>query len=336
MLSTDIPDKTRASMVATPRQTRSRWRAWKRNITFYLFASPWILGFLLLTVFPLGYALWLGFTNFDGYTDPRWIGLQNYTNALFHDPAVWFGLRQTFLYTLLVVPIGVAGALLLALLLNRRLPAVGLWRTIFYLPAVVPIVGVALMFQMLFSQNTGIVNGVLSSFHISAVNWLGFGNGSQAFTVLVLLAVWGLGGGMIISLAGLQAVSTDLLEAATIDGAGAWMRFWRVTVPLLSPVLFFQVVTGVIAALQTLVQPMLLTPGYLGGGVGNSTTGIMVPQDNQLYMYHVYQIVFTEGRFGYGSALLWILFVAIMIFTLLILRSSSFWVYYEFAKEGDQ
>jgi multiple sugar transport system permease protein len=309
-----------------------RWTRWWRNGRFYLFASPWwLLGFLGLTLFPLGYALWLSFTNFDGYTDPRWVGLRNYIEA-FHDASVWLGFQRTFLYMAFVVPLGIVGALILAVMLNRRMRMIGLMRTLYYLPSVVPIVGVAMTFQMLFSRDTGAVNAFLGMFHLPAVDWL---TGGQAFVVLILMSLWGLGGGMIVTLAGLQTVPVELLEAATIDGANAWRRFWSVTLPLLSPVLFFQLVTGIIAALQVMIQPMLLVPGLVTSG-GGSNASSFLPQSNQVYMYHVYTEVFVQGRFGYGSALIWILFIAILLLTLLIFFGLKRWVYYEVGEKGEK
>lgn len=311
---------------------RPRRTGWRRYTFFYLFASPWwLLGFLLLTVFPLGYAFWLSFTSFDGYTTPRWVGWQNYMEA-FHDPLVWLGFQRTFLYMAIVVPLNIVGALILALLLNRPWRAIGIFRTIYYLPSVVPIVGIAMTFQMLFNPNSGFANALLSILHLPAVNWLA---GNQAFLVLILMIAWGMGGGMIVTLAGLQTVPLELLEAANVDGANPWSRFWNVTLPLLSPVLFFELITGIIGALQVMIQPMLLVPGLVTAGQGSSSASY-VPQSNQVYMYHVYTEVFTQGRFGYGSALIWLLFLAILLLTLLVFFFARRWVYYEVEIKGEK
>jgi multiple sugar transport system permease protein len=164
------------------------------------------------------------------------------------------------------------------------------------------------------------------------VNWLG---GDQAFLVLILMVTWGLGGSMIVTLAGLQTVPVELLEAASIDGASAWNRFWNITLPLLSSVLFFELITGIIGALQVMIQPMLLVPGLVTAGQGSNSTSFL-PQSNQVYMYHVYTEVFTQGRFGYGSALIWILFLAILLLTLLIFFIARRWVYYETEIKGEK
>jgi multiple sugar transport system permease protein len=322
MLSTDIPQKPRIEPGITAQRSQLRWTRWMRHIRFHVFSSPWwLLGFLGLTVFPLGYALWLSFTNYDGYTDPRWVGLRNYTEA-FQDSLVWLGLQRTFLYMLIVVPLGVIGALILALMLNRPLRGVGILRTLFYLPSVVPIVGAAIAFKLLFSRDQGAVNAILELMHIAPVSWL---NTDQAFMVMILLVTWGIGGGMIVTLAGLQTVPVELLEASAIDGASAWTRFWKVTLPLLSPIIFFQVITGVIGSLQVMIQPFLLAPITDTSNV-NTTT---IPEVNQVYMYHVYTEIFGQGRFGYGSALIWLLFLAILLLTLLIFFGARKYIYYE-------
>lgn len=331
MLSTSVTkQQEKSALSAAARGSRPRRSKWRRYGLFYLFSSPWwLLGFLALTVFPLGYALWLSFTNFDGYSTPRWVGWRNYVEA-FHDSLVWLGLQRTFLYMVIVVPLGVVGALILALMLNRRWRAIGIFRTIYYLPSVVPIVGVAMTFQMVFNPNSGIANALLDALHLPSVNWL---VGGQAFIVLILMVTWGLGGSMIVTLAGLQTVPVELLEAATVDGANPWRRFWRITLPLLSPILFFELITGVIGALQVMIQPMLLVPGLVTAGQGSNSASFL-PQSNQVYMYHVYTEIFTQGRFGYGSALIWILFLVILVFTLLVFFFARRWVYYETLAKG--
>ncbi len=305
----------------TPRPTRVH-RSWSRysSRTFYLFIAPWfLLGFLGLTVLPLAYAFGVSFTNFDGMSlHWHWIGLDNY-NELIGDPDTWYSLGRTLLYSAISVPFSVAGGLGLALLLNRRIRAVGLFRTIFYVPSVVPVVATAVMWKIMFDRDAGIVNALIEAVGGSAITWL---VDPTAFTVLLIMVLWGLGGGMVIFLAGLQGIPMELREAAAVDGANAVQTFRAVTLPLLTPVILFQIVTGVIAALQTLVQPLLLSAGSTGGA-------ITVPRSNFLYMVDVYQQFFANQRFGYGAALLWVLFALILLLTLVVLRSSTWWVYYE-------
>jgi multiple sugar transport system permease protein len=311
---------------------RGRQRRWSRysNRTFFLFIAPWLVGFTLLTLFPLLYALGVSFTDFDGISPHwHWIGLANYAELL-QDADVWFSLSRTLLYTVITVPLSVACGLGLAILLNQRLKAVGVFRTIFYLPSVVPIVASAIMWKLIFDRDAGALNGVLERIGLPALTWL---VDPTVFYALIILVLWGLGGGMIISLAGLQGIPGELLDAAAVDGAGPWKVFWNITVPLLSPVLFFQVVTNVIFALQTFVQPLLLAQS----GVATSALNVIaVPRSNLLYMVNVFEQIFYNQRFGYGAAMLWVLFLVIMAITVLVLRSGSLWVYYEVDRDQER
>ncbi|MFI5796605.1 carbohydrate ABC transporter permease [Streptomyces sp. NPDC051677] len=296
----------------------------RRRRAFYMFASPWIIGFLLLTITPMAYALWLSFTTFDGIS-PHWkyVGLGNYRELL-NDPVTWDALGRAGLFAVTSVPLSIIAGLGLAVLVNRPIKARGVFRTLLYLPAVVPPVGAGLAFKLLFDQNSGASNGVLTFFGIDAVGWLA---DPYARYVLLMTVLWGAGNVMIISLAGLQDVPRELHEAARIDGAGAWRTFRSITVPLLSPVLLFQTVTGMIASVQT-IMPLLLAP--LGDTSGITT----VPQSNYLYMMHVFAQYFALGRYGYASALLWVLFVLILAVTGLIFRFTSGAVFYNVDPEA--
>jgi multiple sugar transport system permease protein len=287
-----------------------------------------VLGFLLLTLIPLIYALLVSFTDFDGISSHwHWIGLQNYIE-LMQDSQMWDSLGRTVLFAVITVPLSVGGGLALAMLLNQRIRAVGVFRTIFYLPSVVPVVASAIMWKLIFDRDSGVLNAILERFGIPTITWL---IDPTAFLALIVMMLWGLGGGMIISLAGLQGVPEELHEAASLDGANAWHRFLHVTLPLLTPVLFFQIVTSTITALQILIQPILLAQS--GQAAAVIAPG-QVPSSNYLYMVNVYQQFFGNQRFGYGSAMLWVLFLVIMLITLLVFRSSSMWVYYEVENEG--
>jgi multiple sugar transport system permease protein len=306
-----------------------RRRTWSRysGRTFYLFVSPWIIGFLLLTAVPLGYAFAISLTNFDGASSRwRWVGARNYTELL-HDSAAWGSLLRTLAYTAIAVPVSVAGGLALAVLLNRRLKAVGLFRTIFFLPSVVPVVAMAIMWRLVFNRDAGILNVIIEKVGIPPITWL---VDPTAFYALIILTVWGLGGGMVIMLAALQGVPAELEEAARIDGASGWNVFRHVTVPMISPVIFFQVVTGIITAFQIFIQPLLLTPSSQLGAVHQ------VPESAQLYMVQVYEEFFLRNRFGYGSAMLWVFFVIILLITLVVLRSSRRWVFYNVDTDTDR
>ncbi len=308
--------------VHQPRQQRRR--GWKRysSRTFYLFILPWLAGFLGLTLIPLIYALLVSFTNFDGISPHwHWVGLSNYRELL-RNTDTWYSLGRTLFFTVLAVPLNVAGGLGLAMLLNERVKAVGVLRTIFYVPSIVPVVASAIMWRLIFDRDVGVLNAVLERLRIPVITWL---VDPTVFYALLIMILWGLGGGMVISLAALQGIPQELEEAAMVDGANGWQIFRRVTLPLLSPVLFFQVVTGSITSLQIFVQPLLLA----GNGGGVQGLGGSVPRGDFFYMINVIQQFLVFDRFGYGSAMLWIFFLVILAITLLLFRSSSFWVYYE-------
>jgi multiple sugar transport system permease protein len=307
--------------MARRKWSRYPWR------TFYLFVGPWVVGFLLLTAVPLVYAFAVSLTNFDGSSPRwRWVGLRNYVE-MFSDQDAWAALLRTIAYTAIVVPLSVAGSLGLAMLLNRRLKAVGLWRAIFYLPSVVPVVATAIMWKLVLNRDAGILNTILGAAGLDAITWL---VDPMAFYALIILTLWGLGAGMVIMLAALQGVPRELEDAARVDGASRWSVFRHVTVPMISPVLYFQVVTGVIATLQIVVQPLLLAETNSISTVGQ------VPQSTHLYMVQVWEEFFLNNRFGYGSAMLWIFFLIILAFTLLVQRSSRWWVYYEVDSDADR
>ncbi|WP_405722906.1 sugar ABC transporter permease [Streptomyces sp. NBC_01537] len=311
------------SVARTVDRPRSSMTA-RRHRAFYMFTAPWIIGFLLLTIVPMGFALWLSLTTFDGLS-PRWrfIGLANYRELL-SDPVTWDVLGRTGLFAVASVPLSIIAGLALAVLVNRPVRARGLFRTLLYLPAVVPPVGVGIAFKQLFDTNSGAANGVLNLFGIDAIGWLA---DPYARYVILMTVLWGAGNIMIISLAGLQDIPRELVEAARIDGASAWRTFRSVTVPLLSPVLLFQTVTGVIASVQT-IMPLLLSADATTAGVTS------IPQSNYMYMMHVFAQYFALGRYGYASALLWVLFVLILIVTGLIFKATSGVVFYNVDPEA--
>jgi multiple sugar transport system permease protein len=295
------------------------WHRYRKR-TFYAFISPWLAGFVLLTTFPLAYALWLSFTNYDGMTGRhRYVGFQNYTTIAGDNDAI-HALVRTALYMVITVPAGIILGLALAVLLNQQIRGRGAFRALVYVPAVVPIVGSALCFKMLFNADFGMVNRIIGWFGVSPIAWLG---DPAVFLVLIAMTLWGVGTTMIISLSGLQGIPKELQEAARVDGAGSWQVFSRITLPLLSPIILFEVITGVIFSVQAFVQPLLLSAGM---GTSSPTA---VPQSNYLYMIHVYAQYFSYGRFGYASALLWVLFVLILILTIVIFKASGRAVFYE-------
>ncbi|MGW1024701.1 carbohydrate ABC transporter permease [Streptomyces sp. NPDC002577] len=295
----------------------------RRAGAFYVFVGPWVLGFLALTGYPLGYALWLSFTNSDGLSShSKFVGLDNY-REVFSDPDTMASLGRTALFTGITVPLSILAGLLLAVLVNQPIRARGLFRTLLYLPAVVPPVGAALTFKLIFDRDSGSANGLLDVFHIDGVPWL---VDPYARWVLIVLTMWGVGNVMIVSLAGLQDIPKELHEAARVDGASPWQSFIRITLPLLSPVIFFQVVTGIIGSLQSFA-PLLIALNPTPAGVTS------VPQSNYFYMIDVFAQFFANGRYGYASAMLWVLFLIIVAVTFLLFKLSKGAVFYSVEPE---
>jgi multiple sugar transport system permease protein len=286
----------------------------RRNLEGWLFASPWIIGFVLWTLGPMLASLLIAFTEWDLITSPRWVGAAN-IQAMIDDQLVRQALKVTTLYAITSVPLHIIFGLTLALLLNQRIVGLRFYRTAFYLPSVLSGVAVALLWRWLFSKEFGLINALLYQFFgLEGPSWLG--DARWVLPSLVLMSLWGVGSGAIIYLAGLQGIPTELYEAAEVDGAQGWARFWSITLPMMTPVLFFELVTGTIAALQVFTQAYIMT----GGGPNNASL---------FFLLYLYQNAFEYFRMGYGSALAWVLFLYILALTLLTYRSSQFWVFYE-------
>jgi multiple sugar transport system permease protein len=291
----------------------------RRARDFYIFVMPWLLGTVLLTLFPLAYAFGISLTNWDGISPGfSWVGLENYSNVL-TDPETWASLTRTGLLAAVIVPITVAGSLGLAVLLNGKVAFRAGWRSLIYLPAIVPPVAAALTWKLIFDRDVGAINGIRSAFGLDAVNWL---TGNQVFIVLVAVMLWGVGGGVIINLAALQDVSVEQHEAAELDGASPWQRFLAVTLPALSPILLFQVITSTIGVLQTFVPALLLAPATGPAAI------TAVPDANRVFMVDVYAQYFAFSRYGYASAMLWLFFVAILLLTGAFFKISGRTVFY--------
>jgi len=309
------------SRAGTRRGRRFRGRAWRETASFYAFIAPWLAGFVLLSVVPLVFGFVISLTNYDGLNldSVRFLGFQNYQRAL-RDAEALFGLSRTGFFTAFYVPLVLLLALILAGLLNHDVRGRGAFRTLFYLPYVIPIGAAAWVWRLVADGNYGLLNALLNLLRPgTAVQWLA----NYATQVLVAFVVWtSVGGAMVILLAGLQGIPRELREAALIDGATPLRSFFAITIPLLTPVLFFQFVMSLIKALQAMVEPMLLIPQPMGFNV-------LPPQDNRLYMTFVYFEIFTKARFGYGTALLWILFLLVLALTLIVFATSRFWVHYE-------
>lgn len=296
-----------------PLTRRLTWTTVHRNLEGWLFASPWILGFVLWTLGPMIASLVIAFTEWDLISPPRWVGLAN-VQAMWQDELVWQALRATTVYAVISVPLHVLIGLALAMLLNTSIMGVRFYRTAFYLPSVLSGVAVALLWRWLFSTEFGLFNALLANIGIHGPSWLG--DERWAMPSLIVMSLWGVGAAAIIYLAGLQGIPTDLYEAAEVDGARGWARLWYITLPLMTPVLFFQLITGIIGALQVFTQAYIMT----NGGPNNATL---------FFLLYLYQNAFQYFRMGYASLLAWVLFLYILILTLLVYRSSGSWVYYE-------
>lgn len=280
-----------------------------------LFAGPWIIGFLAFVAGPFLASFILSFTSYKVGMDSRWIGLQNYHEMFFKDPLFWKSLYNTGYYVFFAVPLGVLGSLLLALLMNQKVRGIPIFRTMVYVPSIVSGVAVAYLWMWLLDPNIGLVNYVLRSLHLPAPLWVQ--SETWAKPALILVSLYGIGGGtMVIFLAGLQNIPESLYEAAELDGAGRWRKFLNITLPMLSPIILFNFVVGIIGSFQVFTQAYVMTRG----GPANAT---------MFFVLYLYNVAFWYGRMGYGSALAWILFLIILAFTIVQLKLSNRWVYYE-------
>jgi multiple sugar transport system permease protein len=304
------------------RLTREEWRNLRMGL---LFISPWIIGFVAFTLYPMLASLYYSFTDFKILDTPHWVGLDNYTQ-MFSDPLFWKSLGNTLYLALIGTPLAVIVALGIALLLNiKGVKGIGTFRTIFFLPVIFPVVAGSILWLWLLNPPYGLVNQLLGMVGIPRPGW--FYDANWAKNGIILMAIWGAGDVVIIYLGALQGVSRSLYEAAEIDGAGAWTRFWNVTVPMISPAILFNLIVGAIAALQLFTQAFVI-----GNGVSRAANDAPIGGvQNSLLLYglNLYNTAFRYFQMGYASALAWVLLVTILLATLLMLRASRNRVYYE-------
>ncbi len=289
---------------------------WRGSRAGYLFLTPWLIGFFGLTLGPALVSLYLSFTNFDLLGTPSWVGAANYIRIATDDPKFVAAMHVTFLYVALAVPLKLAFALFVAVILNKGIRGLPLYRAMFYLPSLIGAsVAVAVLWRQLFAGD-GLLNQVLALFGVAGPSWIS--DPDTALYTLVALSIWQFGSPMIIFLAGLRQIPKDVYEAAEIDGASRSQQFWKITLPLLTPVVFFN---GVV---QTIEAFKAFTPAFIiSGGTGG-------PIDSTLfYTLYLYQEAFANFRMGYASALAWILVVIIAAFTALAFLSSRYWVHYD-------
>lgn len=291
----------------------------KRMGVGVLFASPWIVGFLAITLYPSLASLYYSFTTFNTLQPPVWVGLQNFKQLFTSDPVFWISVRNTLYFVAVGVPSTLILALSFALLLSQKRRFVGIYRALIYVPVVVPPVVTAIIFVWILNPQDGLLNAGLGALHLPQPLWLA--DPTWAKPALLIMSTWGFGQAMVIMLAGLQDVPEHLYEAATIDGAGALRRFWHVTLPMMSPVIFYTLVVNVIFSLQYFTQ------AFVAEGGGNNLGAPL--NSTLLYSLYLYQNAFSYFRMGYASAMAWILFLITVIATFLLFRFSRRFVYYE-------
>lgn len=313
---TEAPPAVTASKFQKRAAARPHRKQLSDNSWGYLFLLPWILGMVLFLAGPTLVSLYLSFTNFNMLQPAKWVGVQNYVRLFTQDSRYMTAMQVTFTYVAFAVPLNLAFALALAMLLNTKIRGLGLYRAIYYVPSLLGgSVAIAILWRQVFGFN-GIVGQVLAVFGIEGQSWVS--SPEQALWTLIILHVWQFGSPMIIFLAGLKQIPVELYEAAAVDGAGPWRRFWMITLPMLTPVIFFNLILQIINSFQA------FTPAFIvSGGTGG-------PLDSTLfYTLYLYLQGFGNFRMGYASAMGWVLLVIIGVFTALAFLSSRYWVHYE-------
>lgn len=306
---------------ATPARTREAWAG-------YLCISPWLLGFAIFTAGPIIASIIIAFTHWDLITAPTWAGWSNFTRLLgwnaatgqFMDPLFWKSVQVTMYYAVLSVPLTLIASILVAVLMNQKVKGITLFRTLYYLPAVMPAVAGAMLWRWLLNRDSGLLNQLLEWLHLPTQGWLT--NPSLVIPAFVIMGLWGVGGGMLIYLAGLQGIPTQLYEAADLDGAGSWQKFWKVTLPMLSPVILYNLVMSIIGSFQA-----GFTSAYImtGGGPDNASL---------FYSLYLYKNAFQYSQMGLACAQAWILFLMVLAVTLLVFKQAAGWVHYEGGERG--
>ncbi|TCZ78795.1 sugar ABC transporter permease [Paenibacillus albiflavus] len=285
----------------------------REELSFYLFAAPWLFGLLIFFAGPAIASFVLSLTDYNILSSPTYVGTDNF-QFLFHDELFWKSLMNTLYMIVIALPITLIAQILLALFVNTERKGIGVFRTIYYLPYLVPAVATGILWGMLFNTDFGLLNNVLNWFGIPPQSWLS--NPQLAKPSITIMLLWTTGSGMLIYLAGLKGIPKHLYESAIIDGATRRRQFWHITLPLLSPTIFFNLIMGIIGTFQMFTEAYVLTKG----GPNYETT---------FYMYYLYNNAFKYFKMGIASAQAWILFLVILVFTLIVIRISRKWVYYE-------
>jgi multiple sugar transport system permease protein len=303
-----------------------RLARWEERVG-YMFIAPWIVGMLFFSLFPIVTSVLMSLCQWDAITplgNAQWVGLANYHRAFTAEPQFWISLKVTAIYSVFSVPLGLVLSVLIAIVLNQKVKGIPLFRTIYFVPSLVGGVSVAVLWFRIFNRDFGILNfgltklGIYHFLQMQPVDWLG----SEAFALpaMIIMSLWGVGGGMLIYLAGLQGIPTQLYEAASIDGAGNVRKFWTITLPMLSPVIFFNLIMGIIGSFQVFTQAYVMT----NGGPNNATL---------FYVLYLFRKGFQQFEMGYASALAWVLFAIVLALTIVVMRSSKSWVHYEGSRD---
>ena len=300
-----FPDK-----VVWTKRTKADFR------TGMLFLSPWLIGFLAFTLYPMVVSFYYSFTIYHSRRAPEWVGLQNYKDLL-TDEKFWIALNNTMYMVAIAVPLGLFASFLCAVLLNLKVRGQAFYRVVYFLPSIVPTVAGTILFLWLLNPQVGLVNTLLAQIGIDGPNWMADPNWSKP--ALILLGMWGMGGTIIIYLSGLQDVPQSLIEAAELDGANWFQRLWHITIPMVSPITLFNLITGMIGMFQYFAQAYVVGGGDNLGRPLNSTL---------FYSVYLYQNAFLFLKMGYASAMAWILFIIILIFKLLLIKVSDRFTYY--------
>lgn len=314
MTSRTLPAESRAREGASAPSIRTplTWRL--RKYLGFVFISPWLIAFLAFDLVPTLSAFYYSFTDWNVIAkSSNWVGLANYRKMFTGDRLFWPSVWNTLYYVAFAVPLGVVAGFLLALLLNTKVRFQGLFRTLFYLPAVVPTVAAIMVWLWIFDTRRGILNWLLGIVGIDPVRWLTSPTYSKP--ALIIMSLWAIGGGMVIYLAGLQNIPSDLYEAAEVDGASSWNKLINITIPLMTPTIFFNLLLGLIGSFQIFNAAFIMT----GGGPVNST---------RFYMLHLYEKAFQESLMGYASAMAVLLFIVVLMITIFVNWSSKRWVFY--------
>jgi len=277
-----------------------------------LFISPWIIGFLAFILYPVCASLFYSFNSYNIMMPPEWVGLENF-KALLRDELFWVSLYNTTYYTVFALPLSIIVGIVIALLLNTKIRGMSIYRSIYFIPTLVPLVAVAVVWIWIFQPQYGLLNALLAKIGIRGPGWISDPKWSKP--ALIFMSVWGVGGSVVIYLAGLQGVPQQLYEAAELDGANVWQKTVCITIPMITPVILFNLIMGLIGSFQYFTQVYIMT----NGGPADSTL---------FYALYLYRNAFVYFKMGYASAMAWILFLIILVCTIIVLKSSAKWVYY--------